>query len=292
MSVKLGERLQAVEEELRRWREEGETAVFVEESTLQVVRDLVRSSQPKREPAAPSAAKPAKPRPPSRVRKAAARPSLPEPPVLAIPDGDKTMRLEWLRDRVLNCSTCLANLNPKGKVVFGGGDSEADLFFCGEAPGADEEIAGEPFVGAAGQFLDKIIKGMGLAREQVYVANVMKWRPQHENPYGNRPPTQDEMNFCLPYLKAQIEIIQPKVIVALGATAVSGLLGPDPQRRMGKVRGQWFEFEEVPLMITFHPSYLLRNESKRTKRQVWEDMLQVMEQVDLPISERQRDFYT
>ena len=147
-------------------------------------------------------------------------------------------------------------------------------------------------MGKAGQLLDKIISGMGLAREQAYIANVMNWRPQHDNPYGNRPPTQEEMNFCLPYLKAQIAIVQPKVIVALGATAVSGLLGHDPKRRMGDVRGKWVEFEKVPLMISFHPSYVIRNKSSRTTRMVWEDMLMVMEKLEMPISERQRGFFT
>jgi DNA polymerase len=120
----------------------------------------------------------------------------------------------------------------------------------------------------------------------------MNWRPQHENSYGNRPPTQEEMNFCLPYLKAQIAVVQPKVIVALGGTAVHGLLGYDPKRRMGDVRGNWGEFEGVPLMITFHPSYVLRNGSQRTKRIVWEDALQVMEKLEMPISEKQREFFT
>ena len=99
------------------------------------------------------------------------------------------------------------------------------------------------------------------------------------------------MNFCLPYLKAQIAVVQPKVIVALGGTAVNGLLGHDPKRRMGEVRGNWAEFEEVPLMITFHPSYVLRNGSEKIKRMVWEDMLQVMEKIELPISEKQRGFF-
>jgi len=110
-------------------------------------------------------------------------------------------------------------------------------------------------------------------------------------PFGNRPPTQEEMEVCLPYLKAQIEIVQPKVIVALGATAVSGLLGADPKRRMGDVRGKWLEFEGTPLMITFHPSYLLRNDTLKTKRMVWEDMMSVMEKIGMPISDKQQQFF-
>lgn len=132
---------------------------------------------------------------------------------------------------------------------------------------------------------------MGLARDQVYITNILNWRPRHDKPYGNRPPTSEEMRFCLPYLKAQISVVQPKVIVALGNTAVSGLLGPDPGRKMGKIRGTWQAFEDIPMMITFHPSYLLRNGTLKTKRMVWEDMLQVMEKCGLPITTRQRNFF-
>tara|TARA_Y100001934_G_scaffold278641_1_gene380328 strand:- start:3475 stop:4362 length:888 start_codon:yes stop_codon:yes gene_type:complete len=295
MSSQLGEHLRAVEEELRRWRSEGECTVHVLESSMELVRAAVRDSTAVEKkptsasfPSEPSPPTPSSPAPPS----APALKELPSPPEIELPEGDRASKMEWLRDRVLDCPTCQANLNPQGKVVFGVGNPDADLFFCGEAPGADEETKGEPFVGKAGALLDKIISGMGLQREQTYIANVMNWRPQHDNPYGNRPPTQDEMNFCLPYLKAQITLVQPKVIVALGGTAVSGLLGHDPNRRMGDVRGNWAEFEKVPLMITFHPSYVLRNGSDKIKRMVWEDMLQVMEKIELPISDRQRGFFT
>ena len=287
MNMQLGEHLRAVEEELRRWRDEGTTLVHVRETTMELIRDAVSAvaspePPPKVVDEPPRSKKPESPQPSS----------LPEPPKVELPAGDRLAQWEWLRERVLNCPTCQANLNPQGKVVFGVGDSDADLFFCGEAPGVDEEVKGEPFVGKAGQLLDKIIAGMGLKRDQTYIANVMNWRPQHENPYGNRPPTQEEMNFCLPYLKAQIAVVRPKVIVALGGTAVHGLQGYDPNRRMTDVRGKWSEFEGVPLMITFHPSYVLRNGSQRTKRMVWEDALQVMEQLEMPISGNQREFFT
>ena len=107
---------------------------------------------------------------------------------------------------------------------------------CGEAPGADEEMSGSPFVGPAGELLMKILSAMGLNREQVYIANILNWRPRHSQAFGNRPPTQEEMDFCLPYLKGQLEIVEPKVVVALGKTATDGLLGHDPKRRLGQVR--------------------------------------------------------
>ena len=177
-------------------------------------------------------------------------------------------------------------------MVFGTGNLDADLFLCGEAPGAEEEQQGLPFVGPAGELLNRIIEAMGLSRESVYIGNILNWRPRHKQAYGNRPPTIQEMNFCLPYLKAQVEIISPKVIVALGKTATDGLLGHDPNRRLGEDRGKWKQFEGIPLMVTYHPSYLLHNPSKSGKRKVWEDMLMVMDKLDLTISEKQRGFFT
>jgi len=216
---------------------------------------------------------------------------IPEAPIVELPSGNKKMQWEWLRARVLNCPVCNEHVKSGKKVVFGVGSLDADIFFCGEAPGADEEIKGEPFVGKAGQLLTKIIQAMGLSREKVYIGNIMNWRPEMPTVFGNRPPTQTEMNFCLPYLRGQVEIIKPKVIVALGATAVSGLLGSDNTRRMGDIRGKWHEFEGIPLMITFHPSYLLRNNTLKAKRMVWEDMLQVMERIKMPINGKQQKYF-
>ena len=218
-------------------------------------------------------------------------PGFPPPPEVVLPDGEPAVRWQALREQVLKCPTCTSHVAPGKKVVFGVGSLEADVFFCGEAPGAEEESAGEPFVGPAGQLLNKILKGMGLNRSEVYIGTILNWRPEHENSYGNRPPTREEMDFCLPYLRAQIEIVNPKVLVALGATAIKGLLGTESFTSVGRMRGQWHDFEGRPLMITYHPSYLLRDVPKRTKREVWEDMLQVMERVGLPISDKQRGYY-
>ena len=217
---------------------------------------------------------------------------LPDAPVsVNLPDGSAEEKMEVLRSTVENCPVCLKQVREGKKVVFGTGPVDADLFFVGEAPGADEEVVGEPFVGKAGELLDKMILAMGLKREEVYIGNIMKWRPAMKSQYGNRPPTEREMEICLPYLKAQLDIVRPKVIVALGLTAVNGLFGYDRQRKMGAVRGTWKTFEEIPAMCTFHPSYLLYNGSNRTKRMVWEDLLQVMEKVELPISEKQRGYF-
>jgi DNA polymerase len=175
-------------------------------------------------------------------------------------------------------------------VVFGVGDIHATLMFVGEAPGADEDRQGEPFVGPAGQLLTRIIKTMGFSRQQVYIANILKCRPDTPGAFsGNRKPTADEMKTCLPYLLEQIDLIRPKVIVALGATAVEGLLGQSVP--IGKLRGRFQVFRDIPLMPTFHPSYLLRNAALTEKRKVWEDMLQVLEKLNLPISEKQRGYF-
>ena len=162
--------------------------------------------------------------------------------------------------------------------------------FVGEAPGADEDAQGEPFVGRAGQLLTKIIKAMGFAREEVYIANILKCRPDTPgSSYGNRPPTPREMQTCRPYLMEQIDIIRPKVIVALGAAAVEGLLGT--RAPMRELRGRWDSFNGTPLMVTYHPAYLLRNQSPSEKRKVWEDMMRVLERLEKPISEKQRNYF-
>ena len=213
------------------------------------------------------------------------------PPVIELPDGSKQDRMDWLREKVLACPTCVANKNPGRQLAFGVGNLEADMLFVGEAPGEEEEKQGEPFVGPAGQKLNGMIKGMGLAREDVYIGNILKWRPRTESGFGNRAPSPQEMDFCLPYLKAQIAIIEPKVIVALGNTAIQGLLGHDTSLKVGRIHGNWYEFEGIPLLPTFHPSYILHNETKRTKRMVWEDLLKVMERLGLQISEKQRGYF-
>ena len=214
---------------------------------------------------------------------------IPAPKKFELPEGDKQTRWEALREIVLSDKVCAEHLRPQKKIVFGVGNLDAKIFFCGEAPGADEEIQGEPFVGKAGQLLTKIIAAMGLSRQDVYIGNIMNWRP--ETPKGNRQPTEEEMNYCLPYLKAQIDVVKPQVVVALGLTAAHGLLGFDPTRRMGKIRGQWQKFGDADLMVTYHPSFLLQYASAQMKRLVWEDMMAVMERTGIPISDKQRGYF-
>jgi uracil-DNA glycosylase len=163
--------------------------------------------------------------------------------------------------------------------------------FVGEAPGAEEDAKGEPFVGRAGQLLTRIIEAMGFQREGVYIANVLKCRPDMPaNVSGNRKPRPEEMRTCLPWLEKQIDFIKPRAMVALGATAVEGLFGATTS--VSKVRGSWLDFRGIPVMVTYHPAYLLRNQSVSEKRKVWEDMLQVLERLGKSITEKQRKFFT
>jgi len=204
--------------------------------------------------------------------------------------SNKAQLLEPIRERVCACKKCAHLASSRTQTVFGVGNPDADLMFIGEAPGVDEDQQGEPFVGRAGQLLTKIIKAMNFARGDVYIANVLKCRPDTPSgTFGNRPPTPVEMQTCRPYLVEQIEIIQPKVLVALGAVAVEGLLGM--RGTMRELRGRWHAYNGIPLMITYHPAYLLRNQAPSEKRKVWEDMLQVLERLEQPITERQRNYF-
>jgi uracil-DNA glycosylase len=207
-----------------------------------------------------------------------------------VPTEDREQRIAKLREKVLVCIKCSHLAEFRHTVVFGVGNPSAELMFVGEAPGADEDLRGEPFVGRAGELLTRIIETMGFKRSDVYIANVLKCRPDMpKGSSGNRQPTSEEMQTCLPYLRDQIEIIQPKVMVALGGVAMRGLFGT--AEPMKSLRGRWHTFGNIPVMATFHPSYLLRNQALTEKRKVWEDMLQVLERLDVPITQRQRNFF-
>ena len=203
---------------------------------------------------------------------------------------EKSAAFAELKARALACVKCPHLASSRKNVVFGVGSIDAQLMFVGEAPGADEDEQGEPFVGRAGQLLTKIIQATGLSRADVYIANILKCRPDTPGQSaGNRKPTPDEMATCIPYLHEQIDLIRPKVIVALGATAVDGLLG----KTVGitKLRGNWQTYRGTPLMPTYHPAYLLRNQAMSEKRKVWEDMLAVMEKLGVLVSEKQRNYF-
>lgn len=181
--------------------------------------------------------------------------------------ANKAAALEPVRLQAMACKLC--NLCKERKsVVFGDGSLDARLVFVGEGPGRDEDTQGIPFVGAAGQLLNKIIvAGMKMTRGEVYICNIVKCRPPN-----NRPPEPDEAAACMPYLERQLAVIQPKVICALGKTAASALL--ETEAPMGSLRGRTFERNGIPLVVTYHPAYLLRNPA--AKKDVWEDMRKVL----------------
>ena len=227
----------------------------------------------------------AEPNPDNNISTAAVRADSPA----SISSPEKAKAIAELRERAMQCVKCAHLASTRQNVVFGVGSIDAELMFVGEAPGADEDRQGEPFVGAAGQLLTRMITAMGLSREKVYIANILKCRPDMPaGSSGNRKPTPDEMQTCIPYLHAQIDLIQPKVLVALGGTAMEGLLD---KSGITKLRGQWHAYRGIPLMPTYHPSYLLRNQSNAEKRKVWEDLMAVMEKIGLPISEKQRGYF-
>lgn len=182
---------------------------------------------------------------------------------------------EQIKEKALNCQKCVL-AQTRTKVVFGKGNINADLMFVGEAPGFDEDVQGEPFVGLAGQLLTKIIQAMGFTREEIYIANVLKCRPPN-----NRSPKPEEIEQCQPYLQAQVEQVKPKVIVALGTFAAQTLLKTD--RRISSLRGFFHDYEGVQLMPTYHPAYLLRSPSE--KKSVWEDMKVVMKALNKSLPE-------
>jgi DNA polymerase len=187
-------------------------------------------------------------------------------------------RLESLRSEIGACTRCKLHTG-RTHLVFGEGNPGARLVFVGEGPGREEDLAGRPFVGEAGRLLTNIIqKGMGLKRREVYICNVVKCRPPR-----NRDPERDEIETCLPFLKAQLRVIRPEVICTLGRVAAQTLLKPD--FKISKGRGTWCSYEGIPLMPTYHPAFIVRNRGRerQLKREVWEDVKQIMARLGLEI---------
>lgn len=192
--------------------------------------------------------------------------------------SDRANQLQILAKEIQSCDKCPLH---KGRIqaVPGQGNPNPEILFIGEAPGADEDEQGLAFVGRAGKLLTKMIEAMGFTREEVFIANVNKCRPPN-----NRKPSREEMDACLPYVREQVAILQPKVIVALGATAVEGLVPESAKQRISALRGNWLSFENIPVMPTYHPAYLLR--SPKMKKPVWEDLQAVLRHLGRPIPGR------
>jgi DNA polymerase len=288
MSGEFNELLDSTIQHLQSLQVRGTQFVPVEAETFRALSVGTTALRPGGAPAS-SPARPA----PAPVSVAKVAPAVPATPALnpqpSTLNPAKAEAMADLRARAMQCVKCPNLAAARTQVVFGVGNIDADLMFVGEAPGADEDAQGEPFVGAAGQLLTRMIQATGLTRDQVYIGNILKCRPDMPaGSSGNRKPTPEEMQTCIPYLHEQIDLIKPKVLVALGGTAVEGLLG---QGGIMKLRGHWQTYRGIPLMPTFHPAYLLRNQSNVEKRKVWEDLMAVMEKIGLPISEKQRGYF-
>jgi DNA polymerase len=268
----------------------GVSHIHLDEGARDGLRSLFRRTQAGARTGSPPA-----PTPDAPARDAAAPPAPANPPTaestLTINGTSKAERLTSLRQQAAIWAPARALGTLRETMVFATGNPDARLMLVGEAPGHEEEKQGEPFVGPAGQKLDGILTAMGLTREEVYISNIVKFRPATpRQTTNNRKPSPEEMAACLPFIRAEVDIVRPACIIALGGTAAEGLLGLSGT--VGGMRGSWHHFEGIPVRVTYHPSYLLQSGSNLTiKRQVWEDMLLVMEELILPISAKQRGFF-
>ncbi|MFT4176952.1 MAG: uracil-DNA glycosylase [Luteolibacter sp.] len=272
----------AVLDFLRSEMERGVTHLHLDESARDGLRELYLRTRSGKRPNA---------QPVENGQPAAA----PEAPQTAEPvevSGDsKEARLASIRRQAENSTAARALGTLRETMVFAVGNPDARLMLIGEAPGYHEEKEREPFVGPAGQKLNDILKAMGVRRSEVYISNIVKFRPaMPKQTTNNRKPTPEEMASCLPFVKAEIGIVKPECIIALGGTAAEGLLGLSGT--VTSMRGRWHEFDGVPVRVTYHPSYLLQSgATSNAKRLLWEDMLEVMEKLGLPISDKQRGYF-
>jgi DNA polymerase len=258
----------------------GVSHVYLDEETRSGLRAWLRRGQAAATPNAASAG----PKPATLVQAA----TLPD----INPDGStKAERLASLRQQAATWAPARALGTLRETMVFAAGSPDARLMLVGEAPGYEEEKQGEPFVGPAGKKLDDILKAMGLTRDEVYLSSMVKYRPATaRQTTNNRKPSPEEMAACLPFIRAEIAVVRPACIVALGVTAAEGLLGLSGS--VGAMRGAWHTLDGIPVRVTHHPAYLLQSGTNLSmKRQVWEDMLMVMEELIMPISAKQRAFF-
>ena len=206
---------------------------------------------------------------------------------------DKTIALSELQGKVENCKEYRSIETLRNTMVFATGSPDARIMFIGEAPGAEEEKHREPFVGPAGKLLTKIIETMGMARENVYISNIVKFRPLidgAEQGAKNRKPSTEEIEASLPFINTEIKIVNPELIIALGGTAMTGLLGIETG--VNAARGQLHELGQHQVIVTYHPSFLLRSGSNSDKRKLWEDMMMAMNYLRMPISEKQKTYFS
>ena len=293
------EALDILLEELKRQKAAGVRRVSITADSLTALKALAGTPAA---PAAPAPAKPSAAPAPASIRPAvtpvAAAPKpavvvsaapIPDAPIFTLAAGPKAERLQSLRQLIDACAETKKHLSAPQRPLLGHGSLDAKVVFVGEAPTIVEMEAGQAFAGESGELLQKILSAAAINPADCYFVPVMVWRPEPPTQYGKRPPTAREIAFNLPYLRAQIDVVAPRAVVALGAQAFEALHGRTPS--ITQARGQWFDLGGVPLLPTFHPNYLLHTPSASAKRTVWEDFLLLMEKLGLPISEKQRGFF-
>ncbi len=298
------EALDILLEELKRQKAAGLRRVSISDESMASLKSLAGVA-----PTAPVPVTSAKPAAPSVVARpiapvAAVRPVIPvapkpavaamtpdiaDAPIFTLPAGTKAERMQALRQLVEACVETKKHLTVPQRPLLGHGSLEAKVVFVGEVPSLEEMEAGRAFAGESGELLHKILAAAAISPTDCFFAPVMVWRPEPPTQYGKRPPTARELAFNVPYLRAQIDVVAPRIVVALGAQAFEALHGRTPT--ITQARGQWFDLAGVPLLATFHPNYLLHSPSASAKRTVWEDFLLLMEKLGLPISEKQRAFF-
>ena len=298
------EALDILLEELKRQKAAGVRRVSITADSLTALKALAGTpaAQATPAPAKPSAAPaPAFIRPAVTPVAAAPKPAvvvaaapipaapIPDAPIFTLAAGTKAERLQALRQLIDACAETKKHLSAPQRPLLGHGSLDAKVVFVGEAPTIVEMEAGQAFAGESGELLQKILSAAAINPADCYFVPVMVWRPEPPTQYGKRPPTAREIAFNLPYLRAQIDVVAPRAVVALGAQAFEALHGRTPS--ITQARGQWFDLGGVPLLPTFHPNYLLHTPSASAKRTVWEDFLLLMEKLGLPISEKQRAFF-
>ncbi|MBQ2380402.1 MAG: uracil-DNA glycosylase [Akkermansia sp.] len=230
------------------------------------------------------------PQPPTAPEPAVVPAAVTTPPAQEAPQSVED-KLAYLKARAQNWRAARALGSLRDTMVFAVGNPHARLMLVGEAPGYEEELQQEPFVGPAGQKLNQILAAMGLQRSEVYISNICKFRPSMgpAQNTANRAPSDEEIAACLPLIMAEIRAIRPSCIVCLGGTAARGLLGHAAS--VASQRGNWFDCQGIPTRVTYHPSYLLRNDTVTARRSVWEDMLAVMQHLGMPISPKQQNYF-
>lgn len=298
------EALDILLEELKRQKAAGVRRISVSDVSLASLKVLAGApvAAPSAAPAAAvaratvPASAPAPVRPVTPVAPVAPKPfavavtaPIPDAPVFTLPAGTKAERAQALRQLIEACVETKKHLVAPQRPLLGHGSLDAKVVFVGEAPTAVEMETGQAFAGESGELLQKILSAAAIDPADCYFVPVMVWRPEPPTQYGKRPPTARELAFNLPYLRAQIDVVAPRAVVALGAQAFEALHGRTPS--ITQARGRWFDLGGVPLLPTFHPNYLLHTPSASAKRTVWEDFLLLMEKLGLPVSEKQRAFF-